>query len=107
MSSTVWPSALRRDCRPATRSADGPMSTPRRLWPRSIGTPMMRIFWAMGTRRSPHGPGEKQGSALLRIHAINHAREGDDLTNVLGSANPGYGAFQAQAEACMGHAAVA
>ncbi len=30
--------------KPATRSAEGPMSTPRRSWPRSIGTPMMRIF---------------------------------------------------------------
>jgi len=28
---------------PATRSADGPMSTPRRCWPRSSGTPMTRI----------------------------------------------------------------
>ena len=32
-----------------TRSAEGPMSTPRRLWPRSIGTPMIRIFCGMLT----------------------------------------------------------
>jgi hypothetical protein len=31
----------------ATRSADGPISTPRRLAPRSIGTPMMRTFSGM------------------------------------------------------------
>src|SRR6266478_9366711 len=43
----------------------------------------------------------------LRIHAINHAREGDDLANVFGAANPGDGALEAQAETGMRHAAVA
>jgi hypothetical protein len=36
-----------RACNPATRSADGPMSTPRRLAPKSMGTPMIRIFCAI------------------------------------------------------------
>src|SRR5512146_323686 len=44
-SSTTWPMASRRASRPATRTADGPMSTPRRFWPRSRGTPMTRIFF--------------------------------------------------------------
>src|SRR5439155_13606526 len=43
-SSTSWPRASRRASRPATRTAEGPMSTPRRDWPRSRGTPMTRIF---------------------------------------------------------------
>src|SRR5579862_3265286 len=46
-SSTCRPSCFSFDCRPATRSAEGPMSTPRRLWPRSIGTPIMRTFCGM------------------------------------------------------------
>ena len=41
-----------------------------------------------------------------RIHAVEHAREGDDLADVLGAANPGDGALQAHAEAGVGDAAV-
>ena len=40
-STTVMPSAARRSPSPAMRNADGPMSTPRRLPPRSSDTPMM------------------------------------------------------------------
>ena len=47
MSSTWWPSCFSRACKPATRSAEGPMSTPRRLWPRSMGTPIIRTFCAI------------------------------------------------------------
>src|ERR1700685_1017771 len=47
MSSTWRPSCFRRVCRPATLRADGPMSTPRRLAPRSICTPILRIFSAI------------------------------------------------------------
>src|SRR5260370_35138641 len=109
--------------------AEGPMSTPRRLWPRSMGTPMMRTFWAMrssvnrDSRESSAVPRrtEEPGKSLinsrlqdsgksaelpaLRIHAINHAREGDDLANVLGAANPGDGALKAHSEAGVGNAA--
>src|SRR6185437_8688353 len=42
-SETSWPSARSRACNPATRSADGPMSTPRRLAPMSSGTPRTRM----------------------------------------------------------------
>src|SRR6266851_4595219 len=111
--------------------AEGPMSTPRRLWPRSMGTPMMRTFWAMRSSvnrdwcessavpQRTEEPGESlinsrlQDSgtvpnyAALRIHAVNHAREGDDLANVLGAANPGDGALEAHSEAGVGNAAVA
>ena len=41
LSTTGTPRLARRSPRPAIRSADGPMSTPRRLPPRSRGTPMM------------------------------------------------------------------
>src|SRR5215475_67470 len=55
------------------------------------------------------GCGNYGGSTnpALRIHAINHARKGDDLANVLGAANPGDRAFEAEPEAGMRHAAVA
>ena len=46
-------------------------------------------------------------SASLRIHAVNHAGEGDDLADVLGAANPGDGALEAEAETGVGDAAVA
>jgi hypothetical protein len=35
----------------------------------------------------------------LRIHAINHAGEGDDLADVLGPADPGHRALETEAEA--------
>ena len=40
-STTGMPSAVSRSPSPAIRNADGPMSTPRRLPPRSSDTPMM------------------------------------------------------------------
>src|SRR4029077_12893328 len=105
MSSTVCPSCLRRDCKPATRSAEGPMSTPRRLWPRSIGTPIMRIFWAMKDVLLAQTRGRR--TRRLRIHAINHAREGDSLGDVFCSENQSHNALQAHAEARVRYAAVA
>ena len=44
---------------------------------------------------------------MLRINSIQHPREGNHLANVLRSTNPRHGAFQAQAEACVRHAAIA
>src|SRR5580692_7146924 len=41
----------------------------------------------------------------LRIHAVNHPGKGDDFADVLGAANPGDGALEA--EAGVGDAAVA
>src|ERR1700728_4142205 len=41
---TSWPRASRWASRPATRTAEGPMSTPRRDAPRSSGTPRMWIL---------------------------------------------------------------
>ena len=43
-STTRWPRAARAEATPAIRSADGPMSTPRRPEPRSMGTPSSSIF---------------------------------------------------------------
>src|SRR5207245_10916685 len=51
--------------------------------------------------------GSEANYPALRIHAINHAREGDDLANVFGAANPGDRPLEAQAEAGMRNAAVA
>src|SRR5260370_10253611 len=89
--------------RPAPRRAEGPMSTPRRLWPRSLGTPMMRTFCAMCFPQT----GDRLQQRALRIHAINHAREGDDLANVFAAANPGKGALKARAESELRRAAIA
>src|SRR2546423_8685744 len=91
-----------RACNPATRNADGPMSTPRRLAPRSMGTPMMRIFCGIS-----YSPERRAQNASSRVHAINHAREGNHLADVLCAANPGDGAFKAQTKTGMRHAAVA
>src|SRR5690242_578225 len=43
----------------------------------------------------------------LRIHAVNHAREGNDLANVFGTANPGDSALEPQSETGMRNATVA
>src|SRR5271166_6290865 len=106
-----------RACRPATRSAEGPMSTPRRLAPRSMGTPMILSFLLMceylfvyesvpGELTAPglDGDNGRPGTAVwgcrfavpvlypLRIYPINHPGEGNDLPNVFGAADPGHSA---------------
>src|SRR5580658_1501618 len=103
ISSTCRPSCFSFACNPATRRAEGPISTPRRLAPRSIGTPMIRIFSAM--LASFCDPETLEGR--LRIDAIQHPWKGDDLANVLRSANPRHRAFKAQSKARVRNAAVA
>src|SRR4051812_22138969 len=49
-SSTTYPRDARRALRLATRIADGPISTPRRPWPRSRGAPMIAM-WERGIIR--------------------------------------------------------
>src|SRR5579875_1056186 len=44
LSSTLCPRLLMAAFRPAARKAEGPISTPRRSWPKSSGTPRIRIF---------------------------------------------------------------
>src|SRR5450432_833450 len=100
-SSTVWPNCFNRACRPATRRAEGPMSTPRRLWPRSMGTPIILTFCAMLLFF------QLRIVRILRVYPINHARKGYHFPDVLCAANPGYSALQAQAKAGVGHATVA
>src|SRR5947208_5937056 len=51
--------------------------------------------------------GSEANYPALRIHAVNHSREGDDLANVFGAANPGDGTLEAQSEAGMRNATVA
>src|SRR4030095_16943114 len=58
------------------------MSTPRRSAPRSMGTPRMEIF-----DMSPS-----------RFESIQHSREGNCLADVLQTADPGDGTFDAHAE---------
>src|SRR3984893_3914314 len=97
MSSTWCPSCFRRACKPATRRADGPMSTPRRLCPRSMGTPIILIF-------CPILYSFCRGN--LRVYPINHARKGYHFPDVFRAANPCHGTFQTQAETRVRNAAV-
>src|ERR1700722_586692 len=79
------------------------MSPPRRLWPRSMGTPMIRIL--SGIEVKPFQPLPREGGEL-RINAVQHTWEGDYFADVLGSANPRHGALQAHSKPRVGHAAV-
>src|SRR5229473_3871855 len=128
-SSTMWPMASRRASSPATRTAEGPMSTPRRDWPRSSGTPITRIWRGVMllkvVLRSGIAVLSSRFSVLsnpssqillraenwelrteLRVQTMEHAREGDGLANVLQSADPCYGSLDPHAEAGVGNAAV-
>src|SRR6266481_7334044 len=119
MSSTWCPNCLIRACSPATRSADGPISTPRRLAPKSMGTPMIRIFCAislfldgdgyrpMSADRLSRVTSHESLVTALRIYPVQHARERNHFANVLRPANPRHRAFQPHAKSRMRHAAVA
>src|SRR5579864_9592 len=129
-SSTTCPSASRRASRPATRTAEGPISTPRRDWPRSSGTPMTRIFrgvmlekdgvmFVIETyfRESPQLPIfnfrfttqssiDNCESQILRIEPVQHSRKWNRLPNMLQPANPSHCPFDPHAKARVRHAAV-
>src|SRR6267378_8188097 len=78
-------------------------------WPSGwrSGRPCHKIQASPYRNRIAKTAGKLPNHAALRIHAINHAREGNDFANVFGAANPGDGALQAHSEAGMRHAAVA
>ena len=115
------PEASSRASSPATRTADGPMSTPRRDCPRSSGTPMIRILRG-GLHSAVDGAGGRlwmqllprpgfhlptQASAGLRIDTVQGAGEGYGFAHVFESAYPGHSALDAHAEAGMRNGAVA
>src|SRR3954471_3706396 len=125
-SSTACPSASRRASSPATRTADGPMSTPRRDCPRSRGTPITRIFLGEMlendavagvikfvdplNRRHRKIPDLFRRSPLLsvgklRVQLMQHAWKRNRLAHMLQPADPRYGAFDAHAKSGMRHAA--
>src|SRR6478752_4269653 len=117
-SSTMWPSCSRRASSPATRTAEGPMSTPRREAPRSSGTPRILIF--LGTMLSAT-TGGFAGSVLMAtgaavvdsgvidsclwIDARQCSRKRNCFTHVLQAAHPGHGALNAHAKPGVRHAA--
>src|SRR5215475_9064249 len=117
-SSTTCPSASSRASSPATRTAEGPMSTPRREAPRSSGTPRILIF--LGTMLSAT-TGGFAGSVLMAtgaavvdsgvidsclwIDAGQCSGKRDCFTHVLQAAHPGHGALNAHAEPGVRHAA--
>src|SRR5205807_1908325 len=104
-SSTMCPMASRRASSPATRTAEGPMSTPRRDWPRSRGTPITRIwravmllnvvlrsgieavlssqFSVLSNPQSADSTENREPRTELRVQTMEHAREGDGLAHVL------------------------
>src|SRR5580693_6682207 len=107
-SSTMCPMASRRASSPATRTAEGPMSTPRRDCPRSRGTPRMRI-WRGGRDWTPpcKEPAARGRSVeirfpslamLLGVDPVESAREWDGLAHMLQAADPGHHALDAHAE---------
>ena len=70
-SSTTCPMASSRASRPATRTAEGPISTPRRDCPRSSGTPMTRMRLALGFFS---GSGFGAASGLRSISEVLRSR---------------------------------
>src|ERR1035437_7996970 len=84
----------------------------------ALVTPHHSLYWQLhgtGEGRRPSEPstystGPKRpvlNYPASRIHAINHARKGDDLSNVLRSADPRHRAFEPQSKSCVRHAAIA
>src|SRR5208282_5503782 len=107
-STTMCPMASRRASSPATLTAEGPMSTPRRDWPRSSGTPRMRIWrggrdWTPPCNRLP----ELWSFVMSGVDPIERPRERDRLPHVLQAADPGHHALNAHAEARVRNRAVA
>src|SRR5215471_331238 len=117
-SSTTCPRASRRASRPATRTADGPISTPRRVCPRSRGTPRILIF--LGTMLSASA-GLAALSALGSVSTVVFSAvinfpsridtgqcpgEGNGFPHVLQRADPGDRPLNAHAEPGVRHAAV-
>src|ERR1700674_5883032 len=78
-------------------------------WPSGwrSGRPCHKIQASPYLNRIAGTAGKLPNYPALRIHAINHAREGDDFANVFGAANPCDRALEAHSEAGMRHAAVA
>src|SRR5215469_17034811 len=113
-SSTTWPNASNLASKPATRTADGPISTPRRDCPRSRGTPRILIF--LGTMLSARtgffstvsffGAVMLSGVISFSVSGINTgqgAGKGDGFAQVLQSADPAHHALDAHAKARVRH----
>src|SRR6185437_6606233 len=85
-SSTSYPRAPSFAPRPATRTAEGPISTPRLPCPRSSGAPIIstRGFFMSS-----------------RLQSVQHSRKCDRLSYVFEPAHPCYAAFDPHAEATM------
>src|SRR5580698_7786709 len=114
---TTWPRDSSLASSPATRTAEGPMSTPRRDCPRSRGTPRMRI-WRGGRDWTPpcKEPAARGRSVeirfpslamLLGVDPVESPREWDGLAHMLQAADPGHHALDAHAEAGVGDRTVA
>src|SRR5260370_577735 len=113
--STTCPSAASRASRPATRTAEGPMSTPRRDCPRSRGTPSILIFLATllsdTTGLLALSIFEVVVSAVivfqdLRINAGQRARKWNGLSHVLQTTYPRNRALNTHTKPTVRNAAV-
>src|SRR5438105_9132272 len=127
-SSTMCPSASSRDSSPATRTADGPISTPRRDWPRSRGTPMTRMVFRFGFLANAAGLGAvstffsaglsstvlstitvssfQNAAGKSGIHPVKHSRERDSFANMLQAANPRHHPLDSHTETSVRNAAI-
>src|SRR2546425_1978753 len=70
-------------------------------WPSGwrSGRPCHKIQASPYLNRIAETAGKLPNYPALRIHAINHAREGNDFANVFGAANPGDRPLQPHSEA--------
>src|SRR5690242_19493124 len=100
-SSTFNPRLLMAEFNPAARTADGPISTPRRSWPRSRGTPRILIFCT----RPPitKAPAKNE----LRRQPVQHACKRNGFADVFKAANPRHHALDPHAKARVRNGAVA
>src|SRR4051794_14945359 len=90
-SSTTYPRDATRAFRLATRIAEGPMSTPRRPWPRSSGAPMIAM-WERGIRLCVKGE-------PLELRVSRRPREGNYIADVFHAGEVHEHAFEAHPEA--------
>src|SRR5262249_11824632 len=120
----MCPIASSRASRPATRTADGPMSTPRRDWPRSSGTPITRICFGVTLLKEVCGVGvislaavdkaegaaqiaklpDSPNSKILGLQPEQHPGKQNLLAHVVDPTNPRDCQLDPHAEATVGHA---
>src|SRR6185312_17093790 len=83
------------------------MSTPRRSWPKSSGTPMMRSLRCIPGQHSPRPDRLPNAAFRLRLNAVDGARKGNGFAHVLQAADPAHHPLDPHPETTVGHRAEA